>query len=306
MTAFEALGLVGGLASIAGFVYAIYLARASVRRKVLAYDVTPPVALATVLQPDDTHHLAVVYQRDDQPEERITSAYIRFLRFANFGREPIRREDIASASPLRISVRGARTLEISLVGAKREVSRIAVSSMEEVPDGIASRVSFDFIDEGDGGIVRIVTAEEPGLVALEGHVIGMPEGVKRAEDLRKHGALTVIGCTLGAVIQLGAIIITLFVYKWVMGGWQDVWIMALPLVALILPGVIFAVIASTVWPQSGVPFPKELTPPRWFHSRLSMYGHRQVHPFELDELSLKALREEGAVANTSKKESAQR
>jgi hypothetical protein len=287
MNALEGFALVSGIASIAGLIYAIYYGRLSVRRKLLAYDLTPPVPLATVFQPDDTHHLTVVYQRDDRAEERIDAAFIRFVRFANFGSEPIRREDIALANPLRVSVYGARTLDVALVGSRRSVCRVELHPTEAtLPDGATSRINFDFLDEGDGGLVRVVTAGHPGSVRVEGDIIGMPTGVRPAHEVRPHNVLNIIGCSLGVAVQLAALVLTPFIFRWTTGSWENAWVMALPLLALILPGVIVGIIATTIWPESGATFPKELNPPHWFHSRLHfMMGHgHHVRPFDEEEM----------------------
>lgn len=113
MDTLEAIGLIGGIASIAGFVYALYYARTTSRRKDLLYEVTPAVPLATALSPDDEYSLSIRYRRRGAAEEVIESAYLRFVRVANFGREPIRKVDIAPANPLRLEVKGARVLDIS-------------------------------------------------------------------------------------------------------------------------------------------------------------------------------------------------
>lgn len=284
MNALEALGLVGGIASIAGLVYALYYGRTSIRRKLLAYDLTPAVPFATVFQPDETHHLAVVYQHGDGPEERIDAAFIRFVRFANFGREPIRREDIAPANPVRIVVRGARTLDIALVGSRRDVCRVEVAQIEHSDDEVVARLTFDFLDEQDGGMARIVTANDFGDVAIEGDIIGMPGGVHHASELKPRSFWYRVGCTLGIVIQSAAIAVTPFIYKWVTGTWQNAWLLVLPLLALIVPGVIVAIVSATVWPSDDPQFPRELTLPNWFDSRLYLIRHAHMESFAADQL----------------------
>jgi hypothetical protein len=48
--------------------------------------------------------------------------------------------------------------------------------------------------------------------------------------------------------------------RWVTGTWSNVWLLAVPLVAIVLPIVICAIVGATIWPKSGVSFPKELSP----------------------------------------------
>jgi len=48
------------------------------------------------------------------------------------------------------------------------------------------------------------------------------------------------------------------------GSWQHIWLLTLPFVALFLPAIIIAIIASTIWPDEKVPLPPTLALPKWF------------------------------------------
>jgi hypothetical protein len=100
MTVLEGVGLIGGVVSVAGLLCAIYYARKSRRVKMLVYDTSWSVPLATAQSPEDEYSLSVIFRRKGEAEERIANAHVRFLRFANLGKEPIRRSDIAPANPL--------------------------------------------------------------------------------------------------------------------------------------------------------------------------------------------------------------
>lgn len=269
MTTLEAIGLIGGIASIAGFVYAIYYARTTARRKELVYDATPAVPLATIVAPEDEQALKITFRRrGEESEEVIRSAFVRFLRFANLGREPIRKSDIAPSNPLRLMVSGVRVLDISSAGARREVSRIEVTPVEQTTEGASALISFDFLDHFDGGLIKILTTEPEGEVQLLGDIIGMPEGIKTAADLRPRGVLNTLGCTLGVLLQISALVLTPLVYRWTTGGWEYVWLLVLPVLAVLLPGVLVGIIASTIWPDTEPRFPRELSPPKWFFWQL--------------------------------------
>src|SRR5438128_241706 len=161
MTTLEAFGLVGGVASVLSIPLAIFYARSRIQReKLLAYDrgiSHLPLVSARSLA---AYKLSVVFEQEGGDEERITSAYVHFLRLANFGREPIRREDIAPHSPLRIEVHGARVLEVALEAVRRPVCNISVqreAPAELEAEAETATVEFDFLDHLDGGVFRILT-----------------------------------------------------------------------------------------------------------------------------------------------------
>ncbi|HSU12533.1 hypothetical protein [Longimicrobium sp.] len=268
MTTLEAIGLIGGIASIAGFIYAIYYARSATRRKELQFDVTPAVPLATALSPDDEFSLSIRYQRKGAEEEIIDSAFVRFVRIANLGREPIRNSDIAPANPLRLEVHSPRVLDISGAGVRREVTNFRVVAPELRADGGTALIQFDFLDHLDGGLVKVLTTAPGGEIKVLGDVIGMPEGVKSASEAKSSGLLDIVGCSLGIVLQLAALVLTPLVYRWTTGSWDYVWLLVLPVLAVLLPALLVSVIASTIWPDSEPNFPTELAPPRWFFGRL--------------------------------------
>ena len=179
MSALEAFGLIAGVASIIGVVLAIYYARRSRERtKLLAFEINR-LNLPLVSAPAfEGHGIKIVYSPADHTEEQIDSAYISYLRFANFGREPIRRTDIATADPLRIEVLGVRTLSIRLETTTREVTKLRVSKLSvEDPERSVAPVDFDFLDYHDGGLVQIMTTDRPKDIRMRGVVVGMPDGV---------------------------------------------------------------------------------------------------------------------------------
>jgi len=270
MTLLEAVGLVGGVASVAGLLYAIYYARRNRRVKLLTYDTTSSVPLATAQSPEDDYSLAVLFQRKDGPEERIGSVHVQFLRFANIGREPIRRADIAPSSPLRICVDGSRVLDIALSASSRPVTKAEVTNVKLATEHSEADIIFDFLDYQDGGVVKILTEGGSAKARLSGDIIGMPEGINRTDEIRSLGLLNKLGCALGGVLQLTALVLAVFAFRWITGSWQHFWILALPFVALFFPGIIIAIIASTIWPSEEVPLPASLVLPKWFR-RLPHY-----------------------------------
>jgi hypothetical protein len=259
----DALGIVGGLASIAGLIYAIYIARKSQRVKLLIYDASPPVALASAVSPEDDYELAVIFRPKGGHEERIESVHVRFLRFANLGREPVRRDDIAPSNPLRVEVAGVRTLDISLTATSREVCRVELTKQTYAAENASAEIAFDFLDYRDGAVVKILTVGRKGSTALHGDIIGMPEGIRRVDQLRPKALLAKMGCALAASFELASVASVPFIFHWVTGAWTHVWLLILPFVALFAPAIIIAIIASTVWPEGNLSFPDNLELPGW-------------------------------------------
>jgi len=290
MTTIEAIGIIGTLASIAGLIYAIYYAKNSRRVKLFLYDTSWSVPLATAQSPEEDYILSVLFQRKGQGEERLSSAHVSFLRFANLGKEPIRGTDIAPANPVRVSVKGCRVLDIALAGASRPVAKVVVSGVVLGKEESHADIAFDFLDYQDGGVVKILTEGVRGKVMLTGDIIGMPSGIRRCDEVRSLGLLNKLGCTLGVLFQIAALVVSVFVFRWITGSWQNIWVLCLPFIALVLPGVIIGIVASTIWPDQEVSLPQSLALPQWFRSllRYRMLRHPEgrmimsIGPSEMD------------------------
>jgi hypothetical protein len=124
-----------------------------------------------------------------------------------------------------------------------------------------------------------------GTVRLVGDIIGVPEGIKSAKALRSVSLLDGVGCLLSALLELSALGIAVIVFHRVTGSWTKLWLLALPLVALIIPLVIIAVVGSTLWPEAKPLFPKALTVPKWFHLlQMRQYHHHHHLPPEIEEI----------------------
>src|SRR5437762_3546893 len=96
------LAVIGVIVTLASLVYAIYVTKQSRREKILAYELLAPVPVADAISEHGGFSLKVVYERDDKSSVSIDGAFIQYLRFTNFGRVPITKEDLASNDPLRV------------------------------------------------------------------------------------------------------------------------------------------------------------------------------------------------------------
>jgi hypothetical protein len=271
MNFLDAVYLVAGLASIGGFVLAIYYARKSRRMKVLIYETTSPVALATSYSPEGDYKLAVTYQRKGFQEERFESVYTRFLRFANLGRESIRREDIAPANPIQVKIDGVRTLDIALTQVSRRVNNIEITGQSISENSASAGLAFDYLDHDDGGLIQILTVTSQGAVSLMGDVIGMPNGIRNVDETHSETRLSKLGPALAILFLASSLAISIMSYRWITGSWRNGWLLSLPFIALGIALIIIA-LATTIWPSGKPAFPRSLSTPSWFGSLLMAHG----------------------------------
>lgn len=106
----------------------------------------------------------------DKPVRQVTVTYVGL---ANDGREPIRREDIASKDPIRICMRGgAKMLSCKIVGVSNKVidASLVGPSLDE------PEVRFEYLGERDWiGIQVLHTGAKADDCQLRGTVIGCGE-----------------------------------------------------------------------------------------------------------------------------------
>ncbi|MEO1074991.1 MAG: hypothetical protein AAFX41_03375 [Bacteroidota bacterium] len=271
MDLLQAIGLVGVLASVAGLVYAFYYAKRSQRIKLFAYESSLRVPLATAVSPEDGYELSVLFKKANQEPELIEGVDVQFIRFANLGREPIRRADIAPSNPVRIRIFGPRVLDISLAGSNRSVTNIGLSELVVKDDVSESSLTFDFLDHKDGGTIKVISAGGKGSAQIVGDVIGMPDGIKRVRDIKPRNWLGGLGIFLSVTLWLSAFAACAFAYKVLLGSWAAAWLMILPIVALILPLVLVLIVSEKFWPSNKPALPETLSIPKWFYSLRSRH-----------------------------------
>src|SRR5689334_15460135 len=123
--------VLGGLVTICSFVYALVVARRSERRKILACDISPSVSLVTIVPDQAGHRLSIIYEREGAAPVNINGAYLHFVRIANLGKEPIRREDLATSDALQLEIHEAKVLDIAVASVSRQVINFALSPLDE-------------------------------------------------------------------------------------------------------------------------------------------------------------------------------
>jgi hypothetical protein len=161
-------------------------------------------------------------------------------------------------------------LDIAVAGFTRGVNNISLTDVVVADDLSSAVVTFDFLDFEDGGVIQVLTVGPKGDLKLSGDIIGMPEGIKTITEMRpSRKMLNRVGGWIAVLFELGALVLSVWSYRWITGSWAHVWLLALPFVALFAPAVIILVVAATLWPSDNVSLPESVCLPKWF-GRLSV------------------------------------
>jgi hypothetical protein len=225
------LGVIGSLVGI----YGVYWAVVRERMKLFAYEVSRGLAVASTSRIGGDYQLSVHFKSKGGQEEKVEGAYLQFVRFANLGREAIRSEDNAPANPIRLVVSGARVLDIALVDQNREVNRVTLSAPKLLDSGGEANVSFDYLDHGDGALVRVLTAGEAKKIEIQGDVIDMPGGIVCTSPKESGDTAIRIAAFLFVVAEIFFFGLTGWVFYKATGTWSNLWLVPLPLLAFVIP-----------------------------------------------------------------------
>ncbi|MCH8341745.1 MAG: hypothetical protein IIA51_09365 [Chloroflexi bacterium] len=278
------IGIIGLIIGVAGLALAVFFFRRTKREKRLAYEILPAVPIAEVIAAHQSRALSIQYQKEGESPRHIDRAVIHFVRFTNFGKDPIRRQDLSPQDPLQIAVSGGDVLDISLVGVSRDVSNIQLQEASQGDQKASSTITFDFLDQKDGGLIQVVTDSHDSKLKMEGTVIGMPKGLMEAKRLRRIYGISDWGCLIPIIVQIAALVSVPFIYRQLTGSWQNAQLLALPVAALILPISLILLVEFIFSPQRQFKFPDPLSPPDWYDYRLYRYEssvpsrERPAHP----------------------------
>ena len=169
---------------------------------------------------------------------------------------------IAPSNPLRVYVK-VQNARYQFVMPSRVVNCVTASGVELTDHSAYADITFDFLDFQDGGVIKVLTEGGRAKIRLVGDIIGMPEGIRHCNEVQSIGPFNIIGFAFGCLFQIAALVLAILAYNWITGSWTHVWVLALPFVAIILPGIIFAIIASTIWPDQKIRLPSSLGLPKW-------------------------------------------
>jgi len=171
------VGFVGTVASVIGVVLAIYFYLQGNKKRELTYYVRPVRTI--VVKAEETPRLSVTYD-GQQIRTDITAAQIAFW---NRGHESIRKTNVLQ--PLIISTAGeVPILEVRISTLSRDVVGVQLDQ-SELERGRLS-VSWDILEENDGGIVQIVFAGKPDLEITASAII---EGQREIRQLGFPGTI---------------------------------------------------------------------------------------------------------------------
>jgi hypothetical protein len=221
--------------------------------------------VATAGSPDRDYSLSIHYRAaNSDQEEVIEAAFMWYVRLANFGKEPIRREDLAPANPLRVEVEGMRTLDIGFATAGRDVTQVRLTEPEILEDRAVARIEFDFLDYHDGAVVRVLGTGPRAELRVVGDIIGMPSGIVCLDETPTKTWWAKVGFGLWILAEVLAFAAGAAVIHKVTGSWSDVWLLAVPVAAFFLP-VFLALALGDWWPPRAPrrKFPDRLALPRW-------------------------------------------
>ncbi len=103
--------------------------------------------------------------------ERISNLTVTKLAFWNNGKDTINMSDIASADPLRVRAKsGFKILDSSLLYAKNDANQFSIRRSE---DGSCVLIQFDYLDQGEGGIIQFLhTGRSSGDIEVHGTIKG--------------------------------------------------------------------------------------------------------------------------------------
>lgn len=268
------LGIAGGVASVLGLLIAYAVLRRGERQKILVYDNTPPVALASIFPQRTEHRLSIVYERSGKEPVTVEGVYAQFVRLANLGRETIRRDDLVDSDPLRLEVSGAAVLDIAKAGVTRDVIDFQVSAFREHGESTTSLLTFNFLDFQDGALIQILTDRRYVDIRIEGTVIGMPQGIRRSGESTLSGVRAFAAFGFIGLLYTAAIAAAVYVFDQAVDDLSLLWVLLIPLAVLFLPGIVGALAIAAVSP-SGVKWPSAIRFPGWF---LAMHQLSYAHP----------------------------
>jgi len=253
-----------GITGIIGLVYTVYYGKKALKKKLLVYENSMAIPLAQAFSPENDYKLSVLFQRKGADEERIDSVYTTFLKFANLGKESIRGNEIAPANPVKINIEGTRTLDIQIAGITRKVNSVSLRNQVIEQERAAAEVYFDFLDNKDGALIKVLTVGNKGKISLSGDIIGMPEGIKNAGDTSGSSPEGVsISGWASIVVFIIALSLMALIFYWVIGSWTKVWLIVIPFVVLTLVIAVPILISSWFVSRRRPSFPKSLDLPKW-------------------------------------------
>ena len=172
------VGIVGSVASVLSLLLAVYFYYQSVSVPDLVYYVNP--ARAIVVKQGTASRLAVSYDGRTLAQD-VTAAQVTIW---NRGREAIRRAAILQPVVIKTEPR-VPILEATVRKKSREVVVLDVDQAHLAEGEVF--VSWNILEQGDGGLVQIVYAAGPD---IQIQCLGVIEGQRRIRELTYSGTIS--------------------------------------------------------------------------------------------------------------------
>lgn len=170
--------VVGTIITLVSLVLAFVFYKKSIRVKKLAYFVTDPIPIASVVSTPSGYRVSLLIEREGRDTIKADEAYLFFVRLSNLGREPIRKTDMSVKDPIHLKVKEANVLDAIVIKESRpSIDFSAVEFIKDKNEWITS-IIFDFLDNRDGVLIRVLTDSPNAAISMEGTVIGMPLGIQ--------------------------------------------------------------------------------------------------------------------------------
>jgi hypothetical protein len=171
------VGIAGSLASLFGVLLAVYFFIQSRRYRELVYYVNP--ARTVVVKTGEASRLRVLLG-DRELRSDVTAAQIAIW---NQGNEPIRSTNVLAPFTIRTNP-PTRLLEARIRRKSREVVDISLDQTH-LQDGVLA-VSWNILEQGDGGVIQLVYEGQPGTQITASGVI---EGQREIRQLQYSGKI---------------------------------------------------------------------------------------------------------------------
>jgi hypothetical protein len=232
---------IAGIASILGLLLTIYYAHWNPHEPELTFSINP--VKLEVVSAGQTSKLSVSFD-GKAVEGDITTTQVAVW---NHGNTPIRRTDILQPIVIYTDPR-APILEASVRKTNRDVIDFSLS-LDEIQRGRIP-ISWEVLEQGDGGLIEIIYAGSPEIdFKVEGAIIGQKEIIRyenrigfqspadKYEALRtRNKRIRLISLPLASIMLLGCIFTVLKIFKHEskdrMGGRKPLVIMAVLLVIM--------------------------------------------------------------------------
>jgi len=155
--------LVGTALAIYGIIISL---RSAVRRR-LSYVIADSVILG-VNNPTWHNELEIKYR--GVTVQQLTACRIGIW---NSGNTTIHGSQIVEADALRVQVTSSDTLLVtSLVGVSREILNVSVCPVDDT----SAKISFDYLDPGDGFVIHTAQSASQGKTAISGSIRELSQG----------------------------------------------------------------------------------------------------------------------------------